>query len=272
MTRVNSPRGSVKWAIAWESVPRKVSSCSLVSSRHTAMLRSPRASRASWRAARIRWGVSNATRVAGLAAIEASSLLRSAARRAQEAEVGERRRGYAGHGEGGCQRGRAGDDDDGRAGRRRLAGQLLAGIVDGGHPGVCYQGDVALTQGVQHGAQAGGATVLVVADGRGVDGVAGEQAASDAGVLGSDEADVAEDPEGAEGDVLEVAYWSADYVQRWHCDTSAEPQLRLRIVGYAGCFGQGRRLRPGRLTLAPGGTGGSMCLMLCQMSCFRLVP
>jgi len=49
MTRVNSPRGAVKWARASLMEPRKISSWSLVSSRQTAMGRSPRAVRRDWR-------------------------------------------------------------------------------------------------------------------------------------------------------------------------------------------------------------------------------
>ena len=63
--------------MAWETVPRKTSSCSFVSSRQTAMGRSPRVSTMSCRAAFNRCGVSRATRVRSWVATDASSFSRS---------------------------------------------------------------------------------------------------------------------------------------------------------------------------------------------------
>ena len=78
MTRVNSPLGSWKCWMACVTVPRNTSSCSLVSSRHTAMGRSPSVSPMSRRAALNRCGVSRTTRVRSCAATDASSFSRSA--------------------------------------------------------------------------------------------------------------------------------------------------------------------------------------------------
>ena len=84
-------------------------------------------------------------------------------------------------------------------------------------------------RGQEHGSLRG-AVVLVVAGGPGVDIVVGQQLARDARVFGGYQVDLAQDPQGAEGDVLDVAYGRSDQVQRCH-STAAPLEGRIRTEG-----------------------------------------
>ena len=141
----------------------------------------------------------------GSPARASSSRLRSPFFRGRNPEVDELADREAGDRDGGGDGRGSGHGDDRDAVLGRGPYKLGAGVVDPGHPGVGYQGDVPLLQRVQKLGQLGLPVALAVAGETGLDVVPREQLAGDPGVLGRDQVDLAQDPQGALGDILEVA-------------------------------------------------------------------
>ena len=134
----------------------------------------------------------------------------------QEAEEEEAVGGQARYDQGRRDGGGAGDSHDRDACGRGRSDQLVARIADEGHAGVGDQGNCAVPQGCQEGGQLAGGVGVVEAGDRGVDIVAGEELAGRASVLGGDEAGLAQDAQGPQGHVLQVADWGGDDVEGAH--------------------------------------------------------
>ena len=108
----------------------------------------------------------------------------------------------------------AGDGEDGDAGTDGGGGDLATGIGDAGRARVADDGDARVRP--ERGGQLDGAAhlvVLVVADGRRADVEVVEQLLRLARVLTGDAVDRAQDAEGAQGDVLQIADGRSDEVE-----------------------------------------------------------
>ena len=144
----------------------------------------------------------------------------------QKAEEEEAVGGQARHDQGRRDGGGAGDSHDRDARGRGRGYQLVARVADEGHAGVGDQGDYAVPQGCQEGGQLAGRVGVVEAGDRGVNVVTREELSRGASVLGGDEAGLAQDAQGPEGHVLQVADGGGDDVEGAHDTPNGRYALR----------------------------------------------
>ncbi len=205
MTRTISPRGSVKWASASAAVPTKVSSCSFVSSRHTAMRRSGSASAIACNDLRRRVGASKATRVSGRVA--ASSSRRCSSPAAARQEAGEAKLGTteAGNGQRGYGRRGTGYREHFVTGLPRRCDEVDAGVADRRRARIGHECNVTLREAFQYLRDALPHVVVRIADELRVQAVVSQEDAGGAGVFGGHERDLGQHTQSAQADVLQVA-------------------------------------------------------------------
>ena len=195
--------------------PRRTSSCSLVSSRHTAASRGPRPAARSASVAARRGPVSNSTSVAGMRASSAMRARRAACFRRQKAfeqkPVGRQAR----DGERRQQRRGAGQRRHRVAGVLRGAHQLVARIGDERRAGIGHQRDRrAFGQPAQQmSGRACRRIVVVIGRERRRDAVAVEELSRHPRILAGDQVGARQRRERPQRDVAEIADRGRDEVQ-----------------------------------------------------------
>jgi hypothetical protein len=145
----------------------------------------------------------------------------------EETEEGEWARDESRGGNGGGKRGWSGDGRDRVAGGERGSNKRLTGVGDGGSAGVADEGDVARGKCFEEAVAAGTFVEGVVAEEWSLDAEMGEQAAGVSGILGGDQGDLAEDAQGAGGDVLQVADRGGDDVEVAHASSAIRVGERM---------------------------------------------
>lgn len=157
----------------------------------------------------------------------------------------------AAEGDGGGEGGRAGNDGDEQAGFAYGGGGAGTGVGQSGHPGIGDEGQgFACADAAQNLFDAGAFIELMAGDHGGGQAVAVEEPPGVAGVFGEDMGGVAQDAQGAQGDVFQVADGRADQVEAWREWRRRRPRGRGRSGG------GGRTGAGGRVIRCPSPPGG----------------
>ena len=150
----------------------------------------------------------------------------------------------AAEGDGGGEGAGAGDDGDGKAGGADGFGGAGAGVGDAGHARIGDEGEgFAGAEAGEDFVFAGALVEFVAGDHRGADAVAVEQEAGVAGVFGEDMGGGAQDAQGAQGDVFEIADGRADEIE------AGRERRRRRRGSLDAPGGAGIGAGPGRETI-----------------------